>query len=59
MDVKTALINGDLEEVIYMEHPPRFAVFGQEHLEIFKRYTGFWSFVLALRGIFYFSLLIF
>jgi Reverse transcriptase (RNA-dependent DNA polymerase) len=31
MDVKTAFINGDLEEEIYMEQPASFVVEGQEH----------------------------
>ena len=31
MDVKTAFLNGDLEEEIYMEQPESFVVPGQEH----------------------------
>ena len=30
MDVKTAFLNGDLNEEIYMEQPERFVVSGQE-----------------------------
>ena len=30
MDVKTAFLNGDLDEEIYMEQPEGFAVPGQE-----------------------------
>ena len=32
MDVKTAFLNGDLDEVIYMEQPEGFANEGKEHL---------------------------
>ncbi len=32
MDVKTAFINGELEEEIYMEQPQRFVHQGGEHL---------------------------
>ncbi|KAL0381104.1 UNVERIFIED_CONTAM: Retrovirus-related Pol polyprotein from transposon TNT 1-94, partial [Sesamum angustifolium] len=31
MDVKTAFLNGDLEEEIYMEQPERFVVPGLEN----------------------------
>ena len=31
MNVKTALLNGDLEEEIYMEQPKCYVVLGQEH----------------------------
>lgn len=30
MDIKTALLNGDLDEEIYMEKPKGFVAFGQE-----------------------------
>ena len=31
IDVKTALLNGDLNEEIYMEQPEKFIVKSQEH----------------------------
>ena len=31
MDIKTAFLNGDLDEEIYMEQPEGFVVKGQEH----------------------------
>jgi Reverse transcriptase (RNA-dependent DNA polymerase) len=31
MDVKTAFLNGNMEEEIYMEQPASFVVEGQEH----------------------------
>ena len=35
MDVKTAILNGDLEEEIYLEQPEGFIVSGQE-----QKYVG-------------------
>ena len=31
MDVKTAFLNGDLDEEIYMEEPEGFVLFGNEN----------------------------
>ena len=31
MDIKTAFLNGDLEEEIYMEHPEGFVAQGKEN----------------------------
>lgn len=30
MDVKSAILNGDLKEEVYIHQPPRFAIAGQE-----------------------------
>jgi hypothetical protein len=32
MDVKTAFLNGDLDEIIFMAQPEGFVVKGKEHL---------------------------
>eukprot|EP00253_Pinus_taeda_P018650 PITA_18650 len=42
MDVKSAFLNGDLQEEVYMTHPPRFKVVGQEQkvCKLFKALYG-------------------
>jgi hypothetical protein len=31
MDVKSAFLNGDLQEDVYMQQPPSFEIAGKEH----------------------------
>jgi hypothetical protein len=42
MDVKTAFLNGDLQEVVYVQQPPGFSLQGREHkiLQLHKALYG-------------------
>ena len=39
MDVKTAVLNGELDEEIYMEQPDGFVIDGQTRLNMISSYT--------------------
>lgn len=42
MDVKTTFLNGDLQEEVYMQQAPGFAVPGQEH-KVFKLHKALYG----------------